>query len=91
MLKIDLILIAKRVHYYLFLQKHLLEPITKIKPRCPCHLLNSENTQFFCFKYESIQREACERKLDLLPSPPPLLLCHQISKTYISFSLLLIC
>lgn len=26
--------------------------------------------------------------LDLLPSLPPLLLCHQISKTYISFSLL---
>lgn len=40
----------------------LLEPITKVKARCPCHRVNSENTQFFGIKYESIQRESCERK-----------------------------
>lgn len=54
----------------------LLAPIAKEKPRCPCHLLNSENTQFFGIKYESIQRESCERKYVCgVLTPPPLLLC----------------
>lgn len=59
------------------LTNYLLEPITKVKPRCPCHLLNTENTQFFGIKYEPIQRESCERKYvcGVLTYSLPLLPC----------------
>lgn len=59
------------------LTNYLLEPKTKVKPRCPCHLPNSENTQFFGIKYEPIQRELCERKYvyGVLTYSLPLLPC----------------
>lgn len=50
MLKIDFVLntvIAKQVSYYFFLQKHLLESTTKIKPRCLYHLQKLKKCSIF--------------------------------------------
>lgn len=63
MLKRDFILnivIVRLVHYYLFLQKYLLEFITKQNLVVLIIFGNSANIQFFYIKYESVQKEACE-------------------------------